>query len=368
MKAVAVFPEKREVTLIETEEPQLTGPRSVKLRMLEVGICGTDREITAFQYGTPPDGSPYLILGHESLGEVVEVGPEVETLRPGDLAVPMVRRPCPHARCFPCRQGRADFCTTGDFTERGIKQAHGFLAEWVVEEERFLIPVPHALREVAVLAEPLTIAEKAVQQVETIQRRLPWGGAGGAQGSHRALVLGAGPVGLLGAMTLVRRGFETHVYSREPVGGPKSAAAARLGAGYLSAGDLAPSDVPKRIGPIDLVFEAVGASRVAFEFIPVLAPNAVFVFTGVPGRKGPIEVDTDRLMRDLVLRNQLILGTVNAGRSAYEAAVRELQDAMEEREEGVRALLTGRFSLGDAPQRLCGPASGIKNVVAVGQS
>ncbi len=129
MKAIAVFPSSREVRLIDTPEPVIAGPTEVKLCILEAGICGTDREITSFQYGTPPADSPHLVIGHEALGEVIDVGSTVTGLVPGDLAVLMVRRPCAHDRCAPCRRGRPDFCITGDFTERGIKGAHGYMTE-----------------------------------------------------------------------------------------------------------------------------------------------------------------------------------------------------------------------------------------------
>jgi len=162
MKAVAVVPGKRQVELIEQEPPRLAAPTQVRLRMLEVGVCGTDREICAFQYGTPPAGSEHLVIGHESLGQVVEVGPAVTRLKQGDLVVTMVRRPCAHAECVACRAGRQDFCFTGDFSERGIKNLHGFMTETVVDEERYMHLVPAALREMAVLVEPLTIAEKAI--------------------------------------------------------------------------------------------------------------------------------------------------------------------------------------------------------------
>src|SRR5262249_45105393 len=119
MRAIAVFPEEREVRLIEVEEPQVTQPTEVKLRVLEVGICGTDREICSFAYGTPPEGSKYLILGHESLGQVVAVGPEVTGIAVGDLVVTMVRRSCPHLACHACRADRPDFCSTNDYNERG---------------------------------------------------------------------------------------------------------------------------------------------------------------------------------------------------------------------------------------------------------
>ena len=165
MNAVAVVPSKREVALLQLDRPAITSPTQVVLRMLDVGICGTDREICSFQYGTPPAGCEHLVIGHESLGEVVEVGPEVSRFHVGDLAVLRVRRPCPHATCAACRAGRQDFCYTGDFTERGITGAHGFLTEVVVDDERYMNPVSAALRDVAVLVEPLAIAEKALLQL-----------------------------------------------------------------------------------------------------------------------------------------------------------------------------------------------------------
>src|SRR2546421_11797540 len=131
MKAIAIFPKTREVKLIDHEEPKITKPTQVKLRTLEVGVCGTDRKITSFQFGTPPAGYEYLVIGHELLGEVVEVGPEVRDIKPGDLAVAGGRQPCPHDYCRGCRMGRQDFCFSGDFTERRVKEAHGFLNEFV---------------------------------------------------------------------------------------------------------------------------------------------------------------------------------------------------------------------------------------------
>jgi glucose 1-dehydrogenase len=160
MRAVGVVPGKREVRLIDHAIPQISGAYDVKIRSLEVGVCGTDKEICTFVYGSPPSGSDYLVLGHESLGQVIEVGSQVSGLRPGDLVVPSVRRPCPHSHCAPCRVDLQDFCFTGDFTERGIKMTHGFMTEFYVEEEKYLTVVPPELRDVAVLVEPLTVAEK----------------------------------------------------------------------------------------------------------------------------------------------------------------------------------------------------------------
>ena len=158
MKAVAVFPGSREVRLIDREPPRLTQPDQVMLRMLDVGICGTDKEICSFEYGTPPPGDDYLVIGHESVAEIVEAGTAVERLQPGDLVVPSVRRPCRHPGCVACRSGHQDYCYTGDFSERGIKDAHGYMAEYVVDHEHYMNVVPPDLREIAVLAEPLTIS------------------------------------------------------------------------------------------------------------------------------------------------------------------------------------------------------------------
>lgn len=336
--------------------------------MIEVGICGTDKEICHFEYGSPPQGSPYLVLGHESLAEVVEIGSAVDRVRVGDLVVPMVRRPCPHDHCVACREGRQDFCFTGDFSERGIKNAHGFMTEQVVDDQVYMNTVPHALRDVAVLVEPLTIAEKALIQVWGMQKRLPWvcPMSGMSKHScHRAVVLGAGPVGLLGAMALRAHGFQTYVYSREKAPNSKSGLVASIGAQYISSQDVPIDELNRVVGNIDLVYEAAGASQLSFEMMKGLGHNAVFVFTGVPGRKGPVQVDTDLLMRNAVLKNQVIFGTVNAGRDAFEAAVRDLEIFRQRWPHALRSLISGRYPFEAYGDLLLGNPGGIKNVLSL---
>src|SRR5262252_6266370 len=230
MQALAVFPSKKSLQLVDIPQPKLEGATDVLLRVREVGLCGTDREISSFEYGTPPPGSDHLVLGHESLAEVVEVGHGVRSLRPGDLVVAMVRRPCSQPECRPCRAGRSDFCMTGRFTERGIKEADGFLTEYTLDDEEYLVKVPKPVADVAVLIEPLTVVAKAVGQARAILGRLPY-----EPGPQRGLVLGAGPIGLLGAMVLIAGGYETVVYSREPAGGDRAKFVESLGASYVSA-------------------------------------------------------------------------------------------------------------------------------------
>jgi threonine dehydrogenase-like Zn-dependent dehydrogenase len=368
MKAGAVFPGTRKVEVVSLDEPKISAPDQVKVRILEIGVCGTDREICNFDYGLPPEDADFLVLGHESLGEVVETGTAVTRLHPGDLVVPMVRRPCPHERCVACRAGRQDFCYTGDFRERGIKQLHGFMTSFVVDEETYMNPVPRELREVAVLVEPLTIAEKALAQINTIQQRLPWGcpfsPGKPSDYCHRAVVLGAGPVGLLGAMALLNAGFETWIYSRELAPNPRTDLMASIGAHYISSRAQSVDQLAAAVGNIDVVYEATGASQIAFELLKVLGTDGVFCFTGVPRHGEPLSVDTDLLMRNLVLKNQVILGTVNAGKDAFQAAIHDLAVFYKRWPEAVRSLITGRFPI----ERFRDPIfemSGIKNVIVL---
>jgi glucose 1-dehydrogenase len=366
MKAIAVFPDKKQVKLIEHPEPNIATPTQVKVRMADVGICGTDKEIVAFEYGTPPAGSEYLIIGHESLGEIVEVGPEVTNVRVGDLAVLTVRRPCHHPECLACRSGRQDFCFTGDFTERGIKQQHGYMTEFVVEEAKYVCQAPKALRDIGVLVEPLTIAEKGIAQLWQIQQRLPWACPTGDSHAHcKALVLGAGPVGLLGAMKFVIEGFETFVYSNSMASDKKEDVVKAIGATFIHAESVSVEQMAAQIGNIDAVYEAVGASRLAFEVLKYLGTNGVFIFTGVPGRKAPAPVDTDLLMRDYVLKNQVAFGTVNASLQSFQDAIKDLGAFLQRWPDAVRTLISNRFPIDYASEPLSGKVAGIKNVIAV---
>lgn len=370
MKAIGVFPAQKQYKLIDHPEPNLAAPTQVKIRICDVGICGTDKEIVAFEYGEPPAGSDYLIIGHESLGEIVEVGSEVQNLHVGDLAVATVRRPCPDPHCVACRSGRQDFCYTGNFTERGIKQHHGFMTEFAVEEAKYVCAVPRALREVGVLVEPLTIAEKAIAQMWQIQQRLPWAAALDTAKTtpygHKALVLGAGPVGLLGAMKLVLEGFETFVYSRASKGDKRSDVVKAIGATFLCADEISVDQLPERMGGhIDVVYEAVGASQLAFDVLKYLGTNGVFIFTGVPGRKAPVPVDTDLLMRDYVLKNQVAFGSVNASLQSFQEAIQDLGTFFQRWPDALRTIITRRFPIEYAEEPLSGKMEGIKNVIAV---
>ncbi len=370
MKAIAVFPHDRQIRIVDEQEPEVTRATDVKVRVLEVGICGTDREIASFQYGSPPPGCDYLVIGHEALGEVVEVGVKTRRVRVGDLVSMVVRRPCDSPSCIACRSGRPDFCYTGEYTERGIKGRHGFMTERVVDDEQYMVPVPQRLRDVAVLAEPLSIAEKALEQVEQVQQRLPWGWPGFGQDSpyeNKAVVLGMGPVGLLGAMALTVRGFRVFGYSAEEAGHPKARLLEAIGGRYTSARDRSLADFAASVGNIDLVYEAAGAAQPSFDLLKHLGANGVFVFTGVPGHKGSFEMAGAEIMRDMVLRNQIAFGTVNASRQAFEAAIDDLENFMDHWPEIVPQLITTRAPVAEFHDLLTGKPNGIKDVIAVAE-
>ncbi len=368
MKAVAVVPSQREVRLLDHHPaPSLTADSQVKVRTLDVGICGTDREICTFVYGAPPKGSDYLVLGHESLGQIVEIGSAVTRFKVGDLVVPSVRRPCPHAHCRPCRAGQQDFCATGEFVERGINQVHGFMTEFYVDEAKHLNLVPQNLRDFAVLAEPLTIAEKGMAQAWQVQQRLPWActEAGKPRGHGlRAVVLGAGPIGILGAMKLVVEGFDTYVYSRSAKPNDKAALVESFGAKYLSAQEVSPAQLARQVGNIDLVYEAVGQAAFSFAVLEVLGQNGVFIFTGIPAPEGDITVPGPQLMRNIVLKNLAIVGTVNADRAAFEAAIHDLGEFQKRWPAALAQVITARHAPEAFHQLLTGKATGIKNVIS----
>ena len=363
MKAVAVYPAGHAVDIVEIAEPRIGTATQVKLRMLEVGVCGTDKDICAFAYGTPPPGSDRFVLGHESLGEVVEAGPGVADLRTGDLVVSTVRLPCTEANCAACRAGHCDFCTTGNYREHGIKELDGFMTEFVVEERHNLHPVARELRDVAVLVEPLTIAEKALIEGREIQERLHWDG-----GRQRAVVLGSGPVGLLGAMVLVDAGYETYVYSRSPKPNAKADVAEAVGARYISSERTNIDQMAEQVGNIDLIYEAAGAPQFAFEVLKHLGSNGIYVFTGVPRDQAPVVFDTERIMYNLVLKNQVVLGVVNAGRQAFDNAVRDIGVFAARWPQALRAMITGRYPMEAFHDPVMGKAGGIKNVIAIAQA
>jgi len=209
-----------------------------------------------------------------------------------------------------------------------------------------------------VLVEPLTIAEKSFREAMRVQSRLPW-----KPSQPRALVLGAGAVGLLGAMKLIQEGFETHIYSRRQEPNPGAAIAKLIGAPYISSREVSVDRMAARVGHIDLVYEALGAAQLAFDVLKKLAPNGVFVFTGVPREEVLEPFDTRAVICRLVLQNQALVGIVNAGRQAFADAIRDLGTFRARWPGALESMITGRFPMERFLDPVMGLAGGIKNVI-----
>ncbi len=319
MKAVAVRPGVAgSAHLADVPRPDLAdipGGRGVLVRVLRVGVDGTDREINAAEYGMAPPGSDVLVLGHESFGVVEAVGPNVRELVPGDYVVATVRRP---GHSLYDAIGTSDMTTDDTYYERGINLRHGFLAEYYADDADFLVKIPVGLAEVGVLLEPTTVVEKGIAQAFEIQRRLRvWR-------PRRAAVLGAGTIGLLAAMALRLRGLEVVVFGLERKPYLNSDLIEALGARYESTRDLSVMAAATMEAPFDLIFEATGYSPIVFEAMQALAKNGVLVLSSVTGGDRRVEVPADRINLDFVLGNKVMVGTVNANREYFELGVKDL--------------------------------------------
>jgi threonine dehydrogenase-like Zn-dependent dehydrogenase len=335
MKAIAVIPGKpNSMHLREVPKPKVSdipNGRGVLVKVLRVGVDGTDKEINAAEYGAAPEGYDYLITGHESFGIVEEAGPNVVELKPGDYVVATVRRP---GHSIYDQIGTYDMTTDDMYYERGINLRHGFLAEYYVDDPEYIVKFPRGLKEVGVLLEPTTVVEKGLAQAYEIQRRLRvWR-------PRKAAVMGAGTIGLLATIVLRLRGLEVVTLGRTPKPYLNSELIEVLGARYETTVDLPIVESAKKYGPFDIIFEATGASSVVFESMQALGKNGVLVLSSVTGGNKMIQVPADKINLDYVLGNKVTVGTVNANREYFEMGVKDMAHAEAEYRGWLKRLLT----------------------------
>jgi len=322
MKAICVTPGTPDsIHLRDIPKPALESVpngRGVLVKVLAVGVDGTDKEINAALYGAAPPGDDYLVIGHESFGIVEAVGPNVTELAAGDYVVATVRR---KGSSLYDAIGTYDMTTDDTYFERGINLRHGYLTEYYVDDPEYIVKVPMGLRDVGMLLEPCSVIEKGIAQAYETQRRLRvWR-------PRKAAVLGAGTIGLLAAMALRLRGLDVTVLGRTRKPYLNSDLAERIGARYLSTLDVPAIEAAKRHGPFDLIFEASGFSPLAFEAMQALGKNGILVLSGVSGGDTKVEIPSDRINLDFVLGNKAMIGTVNANREYFEAGVQDLATA-----------------------------------------
>ena len=322
MKAIAVIPGRpNSVHLREVPKPdlaQIPRGRGVLVKILRAGVDGTDKEINAAEYGAAPPGDDYLILGHESFGQVEAVGPKVTEFQPGDYVAATVRRP---GSSVYDRVGLYDMTTDDTYFERGINLRHGFLAEYYVDEPEYIVRVPEKLKHVGVLMEPTSIAEKGIAQAYEIQRRLRvWQ-------PRRAAVLGTGTLGLLASLLLRLRGLQVTAFGRTPRPYKNADLLDQIGVRYVSTQDLTLSESSKKDGPFDIIIEGTGFSPLVFEAMEVLGKNGVLVLLSVTGGNRRADVPADKINLGFVLGNKVAVGCVNANREYFESGARDLSQA-----------------------------------------
>jgi glucose 1-dehydrogenase len=313
LRAITVTPGVKGSIRLQELDPPKPARNELLLKVLRVGVCGTDRDIVAGDYGEAPPGEPYLVLGHESLSRVEAQGDGAKGFRRGDLVVATVRRGCPE-NCLNCRNGESDMCLTGHYTEHGIKGLHGFARDFAISDYRFVVKMPETLGEASVLLEPLTIVEKGISQSFKVQRsRMAWK-------PRQALVLGAGPVGLLATALLRLQGMEVSTVATRSEESLKAKLVEVTGASYVNAKKTPISSLPHGW---DLVLEATGSTPIALEAESLAGVNGVVCYVGI--YRSDIETSNVGVsLTNLVLGNRLFLGSVNANKTYFERGTRDL--------------------------------------------
>jgi threonine dehydrogenase-like Zn-dependent dehydrogenase len=309
MQALVTHPGIPGATAVETMPAPQPGGSELLLRPVEVGVCGTDREISHGWFGLPPAGEDRLILGHEVLARVERDG---HGFARGDLVTATVRRSCGH--CHACAEGAPDACETGDYAEHGITRLHGFAAELAVVAAEHVIPVPEGLRRIGVLAEPASICARAIRHVQLVGGRQPWR-------PRRALVLGAGAIGMLSTYLLRLDGLELWTSALEPAGSDKARLVEACGARYVPVDEAAPAALAAEVGGFDVVIVAAGSAQLSLDALGLLRRGGVACLLGIDGHDQAVQLHGPVIGVDAILGNRALIGSVNANVVDWHAAV-----------------------------------------------
>jgi threonine dehydrogenase-like Zn-dependent dehydrogenase len=332
MQALVTDPRRPHSTRVAVVPDPGADGGTVLVRPLEVGVCGTDREISEGLFGVAPDLEEALVLGHELLGVVARDG---HGFAAGDLVAATVRRSC--GRCAPCAAGAPDACDTGDYRERGITRLHGFAAELAAEAPEHLVAVPRSLGRLGVLAEPASVAERGLRHIRAIGGRQPWG-------PRRALVVGTGAIGMLGTYLLRMDGFDVWAAARS-AGGEKARLVEACGARPVATSETALAALAADVGGFDVVLEAAGDAQLMLDALTLLRRNGVACLLGIDGRPREVRIEGRVLGVDAILQNRALFGSVNAHRDDWTAAVEHLDRARERWPEALEAFIGLRVPL-----------------------
>jgi threonine dehydrogenase-like Zn-dependent dehydrogenase len=359
MLAVGIVKGKDGVHSFDLPEPEIKQPDEVLVRIKRVGLDGTDFNIVRYNVHDVAEGRDTMAMGHEMVGVVEAVGSEVKSLAPGDPVTMTVRRSC--GLCHPCLHNQSDMCATGLYTERGIHKLDGYLTQFVVDQEQYIVKVPPQLTELAVFTEPVSIAEKGIEQIRIIQSRLPWTCP---HPDHTfasenwgvclvALVVGAGPLGLLATALLRLREVNTYVDDILPEDSVKAHLVKHMGATYIDARNKTPKELVELCtlgGNLNIVFEASGVADTALELINYLSRSSIYVMTGIPRKGSIMQVDAAQIVRQMVRNNQVVVGSVNSNRSHFEMALGDIGEINSRFNGMLTEMITHRYRLEDFQQ------------------
>lgn len=312
---LAVYPGTPHSLHMTAIELPPVGPRDVLVRVLQAGVCGTDREIIEGHFGSSPAGSHELVIGHEVLGVVEQIGIGVGSLKPGDLVTATAGRGC---GCTACNAGESDFCSTLTYLERGIIGLHGYFTERFVESVDHLIVVPQPLAAIGVLVEPLSVPEKVWRIANGVQSRIrSWQ-------LRTAVVYGAGPIGLLTTLVLRARGLDVYTFDLKPAPNDNAAIVQRAGAIYVCTAGKPVSDLKRELPHVDVIVECAGSSAPLSDAMTLLGNNGVLVLLSVTGGNTERAIPADKLYLEWVLGNKVMVGCVNSSVADFRAAVDDL--------------------------------------------
>lgn len=357
MKAITIIPKKSGVEVKDIEIKESLDRGKVRVRSLFTGICGTDRGIVnakiTFTY--PPDGFNFLVLGHEELGIVEEVGEGVTTLKKGDYVVPVVRRGC--GVCLNCRIGRQDFCETGNFIEAGIRGKHGFMREEFVDDELWLVKVPDEIKEIAVLTEPLSNVVKAVDEILFLQKRMIWTCEDSTFGCRNAFVIGSGPIGTFFSLILSTLGFNVYIINKRDPTTIEEYVARRINATFINS-----SREENKLPNADLIVDTSGVPSAFIPLMSKMKPNSALILFGtVEGEKYEI---TSNLVTSIVEKNILVMGSVNASKKDFQGAINYLSLWRSRYLDILEKMITSKVPVDKAPEVLMKkPIGEIKTVI-----
>ncbi|MGB8951204.1 MAG: glucose 1-dehydrogenase [Candidatus Aminicenantales bacterium] len=323
----------------------------VLVKTLETGICSTDRELWDNQRVIFPEGFDFLVIGHEAVGEVEQVGANISRLKKGDIVVPTVRRGC--GECFLCNNGRSDMCQTSQYKERGIKGAHGFMSEYFIENEDHLIKVPDDLKEAAVLIEPLSVGVKAIEESWEIQKCRFYGVSDQQEKPifKKCLVIGTGSIGLLSGLIIRNHGIELTCFDIDSEDGVKANIIRTIGGQYINLVpystengiDINPLSKDYDIENIDLIIDASGNPLICLQLVKFLQYNGICVLLSLPLGEDAETFYFNRTLSNLVLKNQILLGSVNSNYSHFQKAVRNLEQSEKSHHSLLKKIITHRY-------------------------